>query len=116
MTLSDAFQFRLFKSALVEQFFLLLGSKVGKSAALVTLLFMPRHYRLKSGDFLFHLTTGARLTLQQGLTLRRLFQAFHLVVDGGNLRLATLELTLRIQQVINRRNEIIMMHTTRQVT
>ena len=65
MALTDALELRFLKSALVEQFLMLLVRQVSHGPALVTLLLVTGHQRLETGHFIGQLLPGAFLALQQ---------------------------------------------------
>ena len=94
--LSHAFKFGFLKTALIQQFFLLACRQDTSNTALITFLFVTSHQGLKILDFIGDFLPHFCLALQQSQQFVRLLQALHLVVDGSNLRLAPLELALRV--------------------
>ena len=115
MTLTDAPQLGFFITALVQERFLLLVVQAAGPATGIPFLLVARHHCLKAGDFIGHYLSLIGMVTLHCQQLGRMLQAFHLMVDRRNLRLASLELTLRVEQVINRRHKEIVMYATCQI-
>ena len=76
---------------------------------------MAGHQCFEILDFGSHLLLSFGFAPHNGQQLGSLLQAFHLMVDGGNGRLAVLELALRVQQVIDGRHKEVVPDAARQV-
>ena len=116
MATTDALQFRFLKPALVQQVFFLLGSEIRSFPPIVTLLLVACHHGFEIVDFIGLFLLRILQTLAQRNQILRRLKPFDLMVDGGNLCFALLELSLRIQQIIDRRHEKVMPDTARQIT
>ena len=110
-----ALEFGFLVAALVEERFLLLRCEVASVPQGIALLLVPRHQGLEIGDFIGKFLFESRLADSHLEQFGGLLQPLHLLVDSGDLGLAPLELALRVEQVVDRRHEEIVMHRARQV-